>query len=116
MAKFTTPITVEHFLSLFFLSNIDYFYCYVNFPEDKWYKLNGRWECSSLIKVDDIKTDRTNYDKFIKFWGKLNVHKVDIFENDEGFYNGFTVDGVGLRICVDYSEIFESEDFTDEAV
>ncbi len=98
MDEFNIDITVKQFLNKLFLMSFDWFYCYVNFPDDK------KWECSPLIYWKENRDEKI-IDDFMNFWGNLKVFKVQMVRPGNGMYiTGKELDGMGMIIYVKYEE------------
>lgn len=100
--EFKIDITVKQFLNKFFLLTLDWFYCYIEFPEEIEKLYNATWKCSEVIYP---KTNRKKLDEFLYIYGNMNVFKVSIIKPGEGFYpNGENIEGLGMIIYIDYNK------------
>lgn len=100
--EFKIDITVAQFLRLFYLGNVKWFYCHVNFPEDKFEELNGKWEVSQPMNTKSL-LETSNC--FMDYWGKMKVSKVEICKPGNGYWaNGTALDGLGMIIYVEFEE------------
>ena len=103
MNDFNIDITVKQFLNKLFLMAFDWFYCYVDFPKDKYQELGGKYECSSLINWKENRDEKI-IDDFMNFWGNFKVNKVQIIPKNGMYITGKELNGMGMVIYVKYEE------------